>query len=183
MTWIIRGLELPQDPTTLSKKTKRVHKPTATEGNYPDLSINQVTTLEMTITGICWPRSFAQALDEVTKNPDGTDVPVSITEEFGLTLEQAWISGLYTVTSSTIERKKPIYTRVNGLDVEVYDYNITFAKFADQGTDQDAVEASSENDENTGFLDMDADDDGKIDLEGIYNFLTSIFTWGASDPV
>jgi len=29
---------------------------------------------------------------------------------------------------------------------------------------------------------MDADDNGKIDLEGIFQFMTSIFTWGASDP-
>jgi hypothetical protein len=172
------------EPTSISKKTQRVQQPVAEVEGFPDPAQSFPTKFTLQIKGFIFPRSAAQALDEITKNPDTEAIAISLPEEQEQSLDQTWISGLYTVAQSNVQRKKPIYTQHNGIAVEVYDYTITFLAFADTGADQTADEAGAEEDEpGTGFLDMDADDDGKIDLEGIFEFLTSIFTWGASDPV
>jgi len=177
MTWSIRGIVLPIDPSSVSKKTQRVQQPVASVGDFPDPILNQPAKFELQIKGYVWPRWKAKALDEACKNADTENVPIAISDE-----SDPWLAGTYSVSRSDINQNKPIFTREAGVDVEVFEYNITFAKFADAGTNQDSDEAGPEEDEiSTGFLDMDADGDGKIDLEGLYNFLTSIFTWGASD--
>lgn len=183
MTWKIGALTLPIEPSSLSKKTSNFQAPTPSVGDFPDPALTYPTKFELQIKGLIWPRSAAQALDEITKNPDTEAIPITLPDEQELSLEQSWISGLYSVGRSDVSRKKPVYTEVNGEAVEVYEYNITFLKFADTGADQPADEAGpAESEPGAGFLDMDADDNGKIDLEGVFEFLTEIFTWGASNP-
>ncbi len=185
MTWKIGPLTLPMEPQTVSKKTQRTQQPAAEIEGFPDPSQSFPTRFTMQIKGLIWPRSAAQALDEITKNPDTEAIPISLIEEQELNEDQTWLSGLYTVAQSSVDRKGPMYTDDGqGGAAEVYEYNITFLAYADTGADQTADEGGPEGDEpGAGFLDMDADNDGKIDLEGIFEFLTSIFTWGASDPV
>jgi hypothetical protein len=182
MTWTIGPITLPMEPKEINKKTTRTQSPVSATGDFPSLTENQVARFELQIKGFIFPRSLAQELDELTRNPDSEDIGISLSEE-AADVEHEWLGGFYSVARSQVFRKKPLFTKVNGVDEEVYEYNISFLKFADAGTDQTAVEGGGEEDEpGSGFLDMDADDDGKIDLDGIFEFITSIFTWGASDP-
>jgi len=183
MTWTIRSIVLPIHPKSFSKKTTRVQQPVAVVGDFPDPGLNQPTKFSLNIKGFIWPRSLAQQLDEATKNADTENLAIHVTDDVA---NDPWLSGLYSVTNSTVERKKPLFQKIDGVIEQVYEYNMTFAKFADAGADQAADEAGPEEDEiGTGFLDMDeigfdSDGDGDIDLNGLYNFLTNIFTFGAS---
>jgi hypothetical protein len=180
MTWQIGGVVLPMDPKEINKKVTRFQQPATAVGDFPTPTINQPTKFELQIKGLIWPRAKAQKLDELTKNADTENLSVINTDDPGF-----WLSGIYAVSRSSITRKRPIYTKddTSGLDEEVYDYNITFLKFPDAGASQSSEEGGPEEDEpGSGFLDMDADDNGKIDLDGIFEFMTEIFTWGASNP-
>jgi len=181
MTWLIRDILLPQAPTEFKKRTIRIQKPVAVEGDFPDPSINQPSRYELLIKGLIWPRELAQQLDEATKNPETEHLYITVPEEVD---GPEWVSGLYSVTRSEVARKKPIYNGTTG--EEVYDYKITFAKFQDTGTGGPGEESGPYEDENgTGFFDIealgfDANGDGDIDLDDIFNYFNGLITWGVT---
>lgn len=178
--WKIRGIQLPIEPKSFRKKTIRVQKPTAVIGDFPDPGVNQPTKFEMQIKGWIFPKSLAVELDEATKNAETENLPVSVSD---LGVEDTWLSGLYSVSRSDIAREKPIYDAETG--EEVYSYTITFAKFADLGSDGPGEEGGPDEDEpGAGFMNLpeevgfDSNGDGDIDADEIFNWLTNIFTPG-----
>jgi len=74
MTWILRGITFPIDPSSIKKKTTRIQKPVAIIGDFPSPSLNQPTKFELVFSGFIWPRNKAQALDEATKNAESEDI-------------------------------------------------------------------------------------------------------------
>lgn len=182
MTWTIRNVELPQDPKEIRKRTIRVQQPSTVSGSFPDPTINQPTRFELTIKGYIWPRTLAAQLDEATKNAESENMFISLSEEVeGL----EWISGIYSVTRSEIIRNSPRYESTTG--GEVYEYNITFAAFADAGADGAGEEIGTEGDEKgAGFFDyetlgLDDDGNGAIGTEDLFKFFNNLLTWGASE--
>jgi len=180
MTIKIRDIILPINPSSIQKKTTRVHQPVSISGDFPDPSANQPTKFDMVLKGFIWPRQLAKQLEEATKNAETEDLYIDDdTEAIG----DEWITGAYSVTQSEVSRKKPMYT-TDGQ--EVYEYNITFAAFASAGADQTADEGGSSGDEpGTGFFDIqglgfDANGDGDIDLEDIFNWFNGLVTFGAT---
>jgi len=143
MTWTIGSIPLPIDPKEINKKTSRVQVPVSATGDFPDPTINQPSRFELQIKGFVWPRNKAQELDELTKNADTESIGITVSEE-QIAGSTEWLSGFYSVARSQIFRKKPIFTKENGIDEEVYEYNISFLKFADLGADQSAEEAGGE---------------------------------------
>jgi len=177
MTWFLHGVELPIPPAKLSKKTIRAAKIVSTLNDFPNPDQNQPTRFELTLEGLVWPRSSARALDEATKNAETTEFLV-FTDD-GAT-DDPWITGYYIVTRSEVKQDKALFTE-NG--AEVYKYKITFAKFADLGSVEPADKGDGD-DEGPGFLDLpddigfDADGDGKIGSEDIFNLFTNIMSYG-----
>jgi hypothetical protein len=180
MVWEIRGITLPIDPREIRKKTMRIQQPIPVSGDYPDPSLNQPAKFELSIKGKIWPRQLAKQLDEAMSNPESEDMFIEVSDE---PVGDQWITGIYSVEKSEINRIKPTYEATTG--GEVYEYNITFVKFADTGTDQSADQAGATEDEDTGFFDFqalgfDANGDGDIDIDDIFNWFNSIMTFGAT---
>lgn len=181
MTWTIRDIVLPIDPREIRKRTLRIQQPVPVSGDFPEPSINQPTRFELVITGLIWPRQLAQQLDEATKNAETENIKVSVSDEVA---GQEWLSGEYSVSRSEVSRTKPMYTKDNGIDVEVYEYNLTLAKFADAGGSQDSEQGGPSEDEPTSFLDMpevagwDENGDGDVDFNELFNWFNSLLTFG-----
>jgi len=177
--WVIRGIALPIEPKSFKKKTTRTQKQTAIVGDFPDPTINQPTKFEFEIQGFIYPRKLAQELDEATKNAETEDLTISVST---LGVVDEWLSGLYSVTRSSVARDKPIFDASSG--GEVFTYKITFAGYAELGSDQNADEAGPDGDEETAFMDMpdevgfDANGDGKVNQEEFFNWFTNIMTFG-----
>jgi len=177
MTWTLNGIVLPIPPAKMAKRTVRAAKIVSTLNDFPNPDVNQPTRFELKLEGLIWPRSAARSLDEATKNAETTDFFIFTDDHV---FDDPWITGFYAVTRSEVRQDKFLVT--NGTD-EVFNYKITFAKYADL----DSVESSDsgENDEiGAGFLDLpddigfDSDGDGKIDATGIFNFFTNIMSYG-----
>lgn len=183
MTWTVRDIVLPIDPSEIKKRTIRLQQPVASVGNFPDPALNQPTRFELEIKGLIWPRTLAKQLDEATKNAETEDLLISVDDE---PAGEEWLSGSYSVTRSEVSRNKPTYTDDNGVPVEVYEYRITFAKFADAGINSAGDEGGTAEDEpGAGFFDIqtlgfDANGDGDIDVEDIFNFFNGLITFGAT---
>ena len=181
MTWTIRDLVLPIEPSEIRKRTIRIQQPIPVSGDFPSPSINQPGKFELQIKGKIWPRQLAQQLDEATKNAETEELVIFVPDEDN---DNQWLSGDYSVTRAEFSRKKPVYTEEDGVAVEVYDYNITFLKYADTGSEQESDEGGPSEDEETGFFDIqtlgfDKNGDGDIDLDDIFNWFNSIMTFGA----
>jgi len=177
MTWFLQGVELPIPPAKLSKRTIRAAKIVTTLNDFPNPDVNQPTKFELQLEGLIWPRSLAKALDEATKNAETADFLVFTDDHV---FDDPWITGMYAVTRSEVRQDK--FLIVDGTD-EVFNYKITFSKFADLGNVESSD--SGENDEiGAGFLDLpddlgfDSDGDGKIDFTGIFNMFTNIMSYG-----
>jgi len=181
MPWLIEDILLPVDPKSFRKKTTRTQKPVALIDDFPDPALNQPTKFELVIQGFIWPRNAAKELDEAMQNAETTDLPISVTDDLGV--EDDWFSGLYSVSKADINKTKPMFTRFNGVDVEVYEYNISFVKYASLGLDESGEEGGGDS-EGTGFLDLpddlgfDENGDGEIDPEEIFNWLVNILSFG-----
>lgn len=180
MVWFIRDIQLPIDPEEIRKKTTRILQPIPVSGGSPDPSLNHPAKFSLSIKGRIWPRQLAKQLDEAMSNPESENIIIFVdTEPVG----DNWITGIYSVESSEVNRSKPTYEATTG--EEVYEYNLTFAKFADLGTDQDADQGGAYEDEDTAFFDfkslgLDANGDGDIDFEDIFNLFGSLLTFGAT---
>jgi len=182
MPWQIEDIILPIDPQGFKKKVIRFQKPVAILNDFPDPTLNQPTRFELTIKGFIWPLTKAIALDELAKNAETENIPISVTDDAGV--EDGWLSGTYSTSRSSMNRERPLYFNDNGTEVEVYEYNFSFVKFADLGADQTSEEGGPGGDEDTGFFDLpdeigfDEDGDGEIDASEIFNWLVNILTFG-----
>lgn len=178
-TWAIRGLVLPIEPSKIKKRTIRTQQPVSVVGDFPNPTINQPTRFELQLEGYIWPRSLAQQLDEATKNAETENILVSTTDD----ITSFWITGIYSVSNSEVFREKPLYDAQTGQ--EVYEYTITFVKFADAGSVQNSEEGGPVEDESAGFfgfgdtVGFDSNGDGDIDTDELFNWFTNLMTFGA----
>lgn len=183
MPWKIEDIDLPIDPRGFKKKVIRFQKPVALLNDFPDPKLNQPTRFELEIQGFIWPQSLAKSLDDLAKNAETENIPISVTNDAGI--EDNWLSGLYSTSRSSVDRDRPLYYNDNGTEVEVYQYSISFVKFADLGSNQTSEEGGPGGDEDgTGFFDLpdevgfDSNGDGDIDSSEIFNWLVNILTFG-----
>ena len=180
MTWIIAGVTLPIEPRSVKKKTLRTQKAIPLVNDFPDPVVAVPTKYQMQIQGFIWPRALAIELDEATRHPENEEVEIAVLDDSGVTI--TWLSGDYSVGRSSIDRDRPLYE--GSLGGEVYEYTITFQKFAELGTDETGDEGGPGSDEDTGFFDLpddigfDADGDGDVDASEIFNWLVNIMTFG-----
>jgi len=183
MTWTIEDIELPIDPQSFKRKVVRSQKPVPILNDFPDPVLSVPTRFELAIKGFVWPRSKAKSLDELSRNAETDNIPITVTDDAGIIDD--WLSGWYSTTRTSMDRDKPLFFNDSGTEVEVYKYNFVFVKFADLGSDQAAEEGGPGGDEDgTGFFDLsdeigfDQDGDGNIDASEIFNWLTNILTFG-----
>jgi len=181
MTWLLNGIELPIPPAKFKKRTIRQAKIVSTLEDFPNPDVNQPTRFELQIEGLIWPRGKARSLDEATKNAESNEFVVFTDDAVN---NDPWISGIYAVLRSEIKVDKVMFTTdpVGG-SVEVFSYNIVFAKYADLDSVEPADEGDGE-DEGTNFLDMpddigfDENGDGDLDADEFFNWMRNIFTFG-----
>lgn len=178
MTWSLQGIILPIPPAKMSKRTTRENKIIATIEDFPNPNLNQPTKFELDISGLLWPRALAQSLDEACKSAEENTFRIYLG---GTDLEtKEWITGDYAVTRADINTDKPRYTNVND---EVFDYQITFTKYASAGSRESAEEGGG-NDNGVGTNDLkedlgfDKNGDGDIDADELFNWFTNILTFG-----
>lgn len=183
MTWRIEDIVLPIDPQSFKRRVIRFQKPLAILNDFPDPVLNQPTKFELALKGFIWPRTLAKSLDELARNAESENIPITVTDDAGI--EDDWLSGMYSTTKSSVSRDKPLFFNDNGTEVEVYGYDIVFAKFAEFGGDQTTETGGPGGDEDgTGFFDLsdelgfDADGDGEVDASEIFDWLVNILTFG-----
>lgn len=180
-TWTLEGIGLPIPPAKFKKKTVRSNKIVSTIDEFPNPNTTQPTRFELQLQGMIWPRSAARALDEATKNAESDQFLVFELNDSAQS--EPWITGLYAVTNAEVKIDKPRFIKFGGIDVEVYDYKITFAKYADQGSIEPADEGEG-TEEGVAFLDMpddvgfDANGDGKVNANEFFDWMNNIMSFG-----
>lgn len=177
MVWSINDIVLPIEPKTIKKKTIRSSKVLPILNDFPEPTTSIPTRHQLIIEGFIWPKSLARELDEATIDPDGEEIDILVTD--GGIIDD-WLSGFHSASNSSVNRDKPIFTKIGGVTQEVYTYKITFLKFAE--ADQTADEGGPGSDEDTGYLDtpetIGFDEDGGASASDIFNWLTNIITFG-----
>ena len=128
MTFSIDLVELPIFPTSIVRKL--VRKPTVNASNYgfPSLVDTGPDTFQLQIKGYIWDEVKAQELWELTKDASGEALSLAVTE-----VKYDWINGLYAVTRCNVNRKKPMSTEDDGIDNDVWQYDIIFAQYSETG--------------------------------------------------
>jgi len=180
-SWSLGGIGLPIPPAKFKKKTIRSNKIVSTIDEFPNPNTNQPTRFELQLAGLIWPRSKARALDEATKNAESNEFLVF--ELNDASQPEPWITGYYAVTNAEVKVDKPKFIKVGGIDVEVFDYKITFAKYADEGSVELGEEGIGE-EEGVAFLDMpddigfDENGDGKVNRNEFFDWMNNIMSFG-----
>ena len=128
MTFSIDLVELPIFPNSIVRKL--VRKPTVNASNYgfPSLVDTGPTTFQLQVKGYIWDEVRAQELWELTKDASGEALSLAVTED-----KYDWINGLYAVTRTNINRKKPMTVNDDG-EKDVWQYDIIFAQYAETGS-------------------------------------------------
>ena len=179
MSWKINGLVLPIEPTTLARSVQRSSTPVSVTEGFPSSSTNQPTRFELTITGFIFPKTLAEQLDSIFRDPEQEIIQIDIDEE--TVTDHQWISGSYSVVQSSITRNRPLYDALTG--GEVYEYAITFLKESDTPSAGGEGGSGGSNtgtgtDDFAGILGFDANGDGKIDFDELFNWFQNIMTLG-----
>jgi len=177
MSWFINDILLPIDPKTIKKRTIRSQKVVPLLNDFPEPTSSIPTRHQLIIEGWIWPRSLARELDEATVDPHGEEIDITVIESG---LIDDWLSGFHSATNSSVERNKPLFTKIDGVTQEVYTYKITFMKFNE--SDQSADDGGPGSDEDTVYLDtpetIGFDEDGGPSSAEIFNWLANILTFG-----
>jgi len=137
--WFIDDIELPIGPSTLEKRIIRKPDLNKVQYGFPNIFNAGPQSFELIITGWIWPEINAVALDELAKGADAEVVQIS---------DPSFIySGRYAIDRSSVKINGPQFTEFLGVPVQAWQFNITFAQFAEQGDQIDSMDLGLELDE------------------------------------
>ena len=128
MTFSVDEVVLPIFPQKIIRKITRKPSINTSQFGFPSMTDTGPDTFQLQVSGYIWDEVKAQELWELTKDASGEALPLSVTEE-----KYDWINGLYAVTRSNINRKKPMSTADAGVQVDVWEYDIIFVQYAESG--------------------------------------------------
>ena len=127
MTFSIDLVELPIFPDTIVRKLVRKPQISSTSYSFPSMTDTGPDTFQLQLKGYIWDEVKAQELWELTKNASGEAISLSVTED-----KYDWINGLYAVTRTNVNRKKPMTVNDDG-EKDVWKYDIIFAQYSETG--------------------------------------------------
>ena len=129
MTFSVDAVTLPIFPQQIVRKLIRKPNISATTFGFPSMTDTGPQEFQLQIKGYIWNELRAQELWELTKNAEGEALALAVTET-----KYDWINGLYAVTRSNVNRKKSMTTDDDGEQVDVWQYDIIFAQYAETGS-------------------------------------------------